>query len=766
MKSEIKMGIRGVACVALLSVVACGASPTPPPTAPDAGVAPAAGTAADVAVAQPKAGAAADRSLAPVAEAALQFSDEQLALLCGPEQSAAGAATLPQLQREMLSLDVTVEEHFQKLMQATAADCGAAAKELYAQFEAEMAASRTVCDNLVPYGIGIKGDELDAQTEALRKTAEERNAAMLKDKATCTAKRLDQITAIARWRGARGALCSPTPAQLGVVECGTLSSSAAKQQSAKAFCQKDAPADARDQSHKALVQCLGPNARSTAASERGLDGNRAPAPTIPTPSLETRLLTGTTEFFEARAKEEAKLFAYEVVKDHLCNDESHVKPLLVNTCELLGSDETLAATPAAIREAVRLDLEALPVVLVGKIKKKRPELACGAALAWTFGSEAIEGADVLDLLSNPGPLVDAPLVKDPLASPACSVQVRTIIAQIADELKKRLDQDRNRLLSSVKEGDFARALASDGQNRALNLTEYEAVLKKVLERVRQLDQANQAWKKDPSRQNRAAVVTAGLRTIEPIIGFVTVKYATAEKAEQVGKAVTASIKLTGQLINQEYAASVVTAAGLASTAGLEEGKARNLLGLAAGLAQAESSDEVRATLEDAALPLGSWRRKNEKRVGLTLTGLVGIQAGHEFVLGKTPAEHSVVDGPAIAPTLLIGPDIHYGTGKGIRFGAQLSILDLGALLSFRTSKPTVDDAATTETANQTPDIKIEQVFSPGLYPYMGIGPFTFGPAFSFVPSLRQAGTAADKDRLNVIRVGGFASIDVSVLPLY
>ncbi|HKY38817.1 MAG TPA: hypothetical protein VJN18_22905 [Polyangiaceae bacterium] len=767
MSSETKAGIWSVALAAMLSVVACGGSASEPKMADAASTL----VSPDVAIDEPAppegAKLAGERSAAPAGEAAPQFSDEQRVLLCGPQQSVTGGVTLEAAEKAVLDQDKTVEQHFQTLLKALPKKCGSAADALYEQFESEMSVSRTWCDHKLARGIGVKGDELAAQTELLATGIRQRNDEMKQKSEVCVEKRVEQIAEIVRWRGERDILCGQTPKEQRVIECGIRSSSATWQEIASNLCRKDADALARTEAQKNVARCLGPAERSPGADKRSLERDAGGAGSGA--SLETRLLTGTAEFFEARAKEEAKLFAYEVVKNHLCDCESEVKPYLVNTCALFESDETLAATPGAIREAVRADLDGLPAVLVGKLRQKNQVLACGAALAWTFGSEAIEGADVLELLANAGLIVNAPLVKDPQDAPACTVATRELIVEIAAELKKQL-QDRPRLERAVKEGNFARALSGDSRTRDVyaKAPEYAEVLEKVLARVRQLDQAHQAWRKDPSRENRAAVVRAGLRTIEPIVAFAVSKQQGSGDEGRAAEAATLAIKLTGQLVNREYAASVVTAAQLGTTAKIVNGTTRNLLGLAAGLAQAESSDEVRATLEDAALPLGSWRRKNEKRVGLTLTGLVGVQAGYEIVLEKTPADGTVEPGSAFAPTLLIGPDVHYGTGKGIRIGAQLSILDLGALLSFRLSDPEVDPPSgmATETAEQTPDIKVEQVFSPGLYPYLGIGPFTIGPAFSFVPSLRRAGTAASQDSLNVIRVGGFAAVDVSVLPLY
>lgn len=219
----------------------------------------------------------------------------------------------------------------------------------------------------------------------------------------------------------------------------------------------------------------------------------------------------------------------------------------------------------------------------------------------------------------------------------------------------------------------------------------------------------------------------------------------------------------------------MTGAELGTLSGLTTGKVRNLLGLAASLAQAESSDDVRTTLNDAALPLGSWRRKNESRWGVTLTGLVGAQFAYEMVVENAPrtnatmtgsAPPNVESGPSIGPSLLVGADIHRGFYKDFRAGIQFSVLDLGALLSVRVDNPKVDPAnATNENVDDGPVLRVEQVFSPGVYPYLGWGPFDIGLGVSFVPALRTVDTPTDTRALDVLRLGAFLAVDVSILPL-
>jgi hypothetical protein len=204
-------------------------------------------------------------------------------------------------------------------------------------------------------------------------------------------------------------------------------------------------------------------------------------------------------------------------------------------------------------------------------------------------------------------------------------------------------------------------------------------------------------------------------------------------------------------------------------------QARNALSLAAGLAQAESSDDVRATMEDAALPLGSWRRKNERRFGGTLTGMVGAHFAHELVLKEPATNRQVRPGPTFAPLLLVGADLHCGISRDFRAGLHLNVLDLGALASIRLKEPEVEDATTGQEVNSetdasakaTPDVRFEQVFAPGGLLYLGWRAFNVGAAATFVPSLRPGRNQSGEIKpLHVFRVGAIVAVDVSILPLF
>jgi hypothetical protein len=310
-----------------------------------------------------------------------------------------------------------------------------------------------------------------------------------------------------------------------------------------------------------------------------------------------------------------------------------------------------------------------------------------------------------------------------------------------------------------------------------------ALVREVLLRLKVLDQAVKTHRENPSDDTRANMITAALQTIAPILVFI---------APNTKDDVYTTVKLFSEVLNRDFTGALVTAAQLkilmckvpsdpaavarkSTRSCFLSPNARNALSLAAGLAQAESRDDVRLTLEDAALPLGSWRRKHELRFGATLTGMVGAYAAHEQVLKEPATNRQVRPGATLAPSLLVGIDVHHGVSRNIRAGLHLNLLDLGALASFRLEEPQVENATTGErvdgetdaSAQSTPDVRFEQVFAPGGLLYVGWRAFNFGPAVTFVPSLRPGRNQAGQTRpLHVLRWGAVLAADVSILPLF
>lgn len=209
---------------------------------------------------------------------------------------------------------------------------------------------------------------------------------------------------------------------------------------------------------------------------------------------------------------------------------------------------------------------------------------------------------------------------------------------------------------------------------------------------------------------------------------------------------------------------------------------RRHLPLAVELASARSEEDVRAALESAAAPVGSWRRKHH---GLTasITGFVGVMGGRERPQ-EGGLESSVRHAWAAGAIGAVGIDVSWPCQNGkplIDFltipcpdtwskGFFISVLDVGQLTWVRLEH-TIEGTGTDEVrASTAPEVDVAQVFSPGLYYHLSLGhsPFTLGVGASYAPALRRYFFANPADPpeelLSTYRIGAFLAVDVTILP--
>lgn len=663
--------------------------------------------------------------------------------------------------------DTRWDARFTKLMAAvTLEECRSGIEELEDWIDHRAVAAGALCDWRYRDG-GLASAAFDTRARSSREALKrELDAAKLeRTPLGCTQK----VSSARRYFDAFLALavteCSP-PGDESSAEC---------EQKVQAVCAAYQEGATPKGVAEALA-CVQRTARSTAATSRaasaGPAGERLPEATSRTPlpgaALQTAILTGAADFFVERAEQELSAFAAEVLADKLCDQESAARPYLPKTCELLKpceesgeacepTDPVLGVTPAAIHAAAKTDLDHLPHRVAEALAQKDPNLACAVAFAWGAAHEVTHGAALAAVLGDPQSLLQRPLVRE-----RCEPFEEALLA-LGRHIQAQLSGNPLVVADALRSGDQDRLVAAD-ESLSSDPGAREAIAE-VLRRLAELDAAITGHRQNPSPEARVRLVIAAVQVTVPVMVYL---------APDAHDDIYTSVDLIAQVLNRDYATAVVTASNLKVVTFMPP-KVRNMLGVAASLAQAESSDDVRRTFEDAALPLGSWRRKNMDRLGATLTGMVGFQAGVEQVLENPASNREVTDGWATSPTLLVGVDLHHGLSKNTRLGLHLNVLDLGALASIRVQEPEVKDTTSNQTvsgpnevsARATPDVRIEQVFAPGAFLYFGYGPLNLGPTITFVPSLRPAerpnGTIAP---LDVLRCGMVVAVDVSVLPLF
>ena len=152
------------------------------------------------------------------------------------------------------------------------------------------------------------------------------------------------------------------------------------------------------------------------------------------------------------------------------------------------------------------------------------------------------------------------------------------------------------------------------------------------------------------------------------------------------------------------------------------------------VATAKTSDEVESAIESAALPSGSSRIKRETPFNVSLNAYAGLFIGYEMITGMPNAKFEINNYGVAAP---IGVAISTGSHHW-SYSAFLSLIDIGAVASFRFQN--------TDSVAQVPTIKLQDIFSPGLFFSVGFPkcPLSFNIGAQVGPNLRSV-YVEDKD---------------------
>jgi hypothetical protein len=177
---------------------------------------------------------------------------------------------------------------------------------------------------------------------------------------------------------------------------------------------------------------------------------------------------------------------------------------------------------------------------------------------------------------------------------------------------------------------------------------------------------------------------------------------------------------------------------------------------------------VAAAFDAYAAPIDTYERKYHGGM-IALNGFVGAMLGRERIdsqgLGGTAWMSA-----AFAP---VGVHASYPVSERLHLGVLLSVLDLGALTTFRMSNshPDGDLAGAAASGSQpeassSPKVGLGQVFSPGAYAVFGLGgsPFVLGLGVSYAPELREVTQGSLRTDVSVLRYGAFLAVDIPLLP--
>jgi hypothetical protein len=195
----------------------------------------------------------------------------------------------------------------------------------------------------------------------------------------------------------------------------------------------------------------------------------------------------------------------------------------------------------------------------------------------------------------------------------------------------------------------------------------------------------------------------------------------------------------------------------------------------AGIIEADNSDEVKAAIEAAVLPVGSSSIKRETISNISLNAYIGPMAGMEYLGGLTEDQWA----PVFGVTAPLGVAFSWGKlGNGSRkdppkttrdngnvkggksFTLFVPLIDVGSIATFRLSD---------ENSNVAAEIKLENIIAPGLYGYWGLGkvPISIGLGGQIGPQLREINaTDVNIDKNFYVRFGLNVVVDIPFFNFY
>lgn len=183
---------------------------------------------------------------------------------------------------------------------------------------------------------------------------------------------------------------------------------------------------------------------------------------------------------------------------------------------------------------------------------------------------------------------------------------------------------------------------------------------------------------------------------------------------------------------------------------------------------AKTSDDVEAAIESAALPAGSARIKRESTFNIALNAYCGPYMGYERVYDLDPkwmsARKSTVNSYGL--TAPVGISISYGGNckkakNHSSYSLFLSVIDVGAIASFRFSDTTTE---------VLPTIQLKNILSPGIFFSYGIPtlPISVNAGWQMGPLLRKVDAQIDEnsysDRYG--RISLSICIDIPIVNFY
>jgi len=200
----------------------------------------------------------------------------------------------------------------------------------------------------------------------------------------------------------------------------------------------------------------------------------------------------------------------------------------------------------------------------------------------------------------------------------------------------------------------------------------------------------------------------------------------------------------------------------------------------ATVAKAQSSDDVQNAIEAIAMPAGSSRVKRSAQFNVSLNAYVGPYFGGEQIHGFDKKATGT-----FGLTAPIGVALSWGNFicKDMSISGFLSVIDIGAVTSYRFGNNTIIKGTDTLKTGQIPTIQLKDIISPGFFLSIGLPklPISISGGFQLAPNLRSISVVDNKNNVLDANTNGLANsytgklytrwsisivVDIPILNLY
>jgi len=255
------------------------------------------------------------------------------------------------------------------------------------------------------------------------------------------------------------------------------------------------------------------------------------------------------------------------------------------------------------------------------------------------------------------------------------------------------------------------------------------------------------------RRERFASLAEGLLSASAVLAGQIAKLPTDSTGVTFARTFQSTAEVATDILAGDYVSAVARTFAANSSLNLNvPANAVRWISFSAELGSAKSSEDVRSALERFALPPASYITKRYpadsapgRGIGIYINSYLGVSGGVESLGGTNKA--SKTRGFA-GFSLPIGLEVSDPRGQR---SLLLSVLDLGALASYRIGGDSVQAA---------PNVALSNVIAPGLfvtYSFSRSFPVAIGAGWQYAPRLRTVGKDEPRD---ASRFGLFVATDV------